>query len=207
MKHFPAMVDVIKKITGAIPKGHISNHNHLCQYLWSLNYIRYCGETYGEMIEGSHSEQNGAAASTKEMNRGHRHDSLDAIVNYWNWSKFHMMGTFFTFSSKEWYSYLVYFSTGATLYRLYVRNIDSLKSREKCFIKFSACFETDLIQKWEAIDDRPRMEGKELHSVHQPKFEKCMFCLALWDALFLTDSFSKTDWSQSTWTTPGWRVC
>lgn len=87
------MLGVIKKIRGAIPKLHISNHNLQCQYLWSLNYIQYSGETAGELIEGSHSEQNGAAASTKEQNRGHRHDSLDAIVNYWNWTKFHMMGT------------------------------------------------------------------------------------------------------------------
>jgi hypothetical protein len=26
------------------------------------------------------------------MNASHRHDSLDGIINYWNWTKFHGMG-------------------------------------------------------------------------------------------------------------------
>lgn len=88
------MLPIIKKIRGAVPKLHIKNHEDRCQYLWALTYLRYSGETTGENIEGSHSEQNGAAASTKEQNRGHRHDSLDGVVNYWNWTKFHTMGMF-----------------------------------------------------------------------------------------------------------------
>lgn len=85
------MLPIVKKMRGAIPKLHIKNHVEACQYRWAFNFLPYSGETVGEMIEGSHSEQNGAAASTKEMNAGHRHDSLDGIINYWNWTKFHGM--------------------------------------------------------------------------------------------------------------------
>lgn len=86
------MADVIKKIRGAVPSLHIRNHVEDCQYLYAYSYLPHSGQTTGEIIEGTHSEQNGAAASTKEMNAGHRHDSLDGVINYWNWMKFHTMG-------------------------------------------------------------------------------------------------------------------
>ncbi|KDR67065.1 hypothetical protein GALMADRAFT_1359006, partial [Galerina marginata CBS 339.88] len=139
-KYFPSMLAIIRKMRGAIPKLHIKNHEEACQYRWAFNFLPYSGETVGEMIEGSHSEQNGAAASTKEMNAGHRHDSLDGIINYWNWTKFHSMS--------------------ASLYRSYIKCLDTLKTREKTFVEYSARFSSDLISKWEAIDDTPRSVGK-----------------------------------------------
>ena len=93
---FSAMEPIIQKIRGAIPKMHIKNHGLNCQYCWALNFLRYSGETAGELIEACHSEQNGAAASTREQNPGHRHDCLDGVLNYWNWTKFRTMGAHFT---------------------------------------------------------------------------------------------------------------
>ncbi|PPQ95982.1 hypothetical protein CVT26_016198 [Gymnopilus dilepis] len=149
---FPDMLPLLRKIRGAIPKVHIKNHKCDCQYCWALNYIPYSGETSGEGIEATHSEQNGAAASTKEQNRGHRHDSLDSVVNYWNWTKFHSMGSL--------------------LYRLFIRCLDTLKIREKQFFDFTACFSPALIEKWETVDDAPKIINNKVHSVHRPNFAK-----------------------------------
>ena len=57
--------------------------------LWAFKYIKYSGETYGEMIETSWAEQNQTAGSTKEQNGSHRHDTLNDFFGYWNWTKYH----------------------------------------------------------------------------------------------------------------------
>ena len=164
------MLPIVKKMRGAIPKLHIKNHVEACQYRWAFNFLPYSRETVGEMIEGSHSEQNGAAASTKEMNAGHRHDSLDGIINYWNWTKFHGMSTsthFFHISFK-----LSHHLPGASLYRSFIKCLDTLKTREKSFVEYSARFKADVLAKWEAIDDMPRTVNKKVISAHRPKFNR-----------------------------------
>jgi hypothetical protein len=88
-ERFPAMLPIISRIRGAIPSAHIRGHLLLCQVLWVFKYIKYSGETYGEMIETGWAEQNQTAGSTKEQNDGHRHDTLDDFFGYWNWTKYH----------------------------------------------------------------------------------------------------------------------
>jgi len=68
---------------------HINNHIARCKPLWAFNYLQYSGETWGENIEGGWAKQNQSAGSTKEMNYGHRHDTLDDFFGYWNWTKLH----------------------------------------------------------------------------------------------------------------------
>jgi Kyakuja-Dileera-Zisupton transposase len=90
-ERFPAMSAIVSRIRGAIPSAHVRGHLILCQVLWAFKYIKYSGETYGEMIETSWAEQNQTAGSTKEQNDGHRHDTLDDFCGYWNWTKYHQM--------------------------------------------------------------------------------------------------------------------
>jgi len=93
-KHFPRIAPILDRLRGAVPKLHIKGHVLYCQLLWSFNYIPYSGETCGEMIETGWAENNQTAGSTKEMNDGHRHDTLDDMINYYNWTKFHRIGMF-----------------------------------------------------------------------------------------------------------------
>lgn len=95
-KHFPHAANVLDNMRGAIPKMHIKNHVEACQLLWAFNYLRYSGETCGELVETGWSEGNQAASSTKEMNEGHRHDMLDDYHGYWNWTKTHRLGMWIT---------------------------------------------------------------------------------------------------------------
>ncbi|PPQ82041.1 hypothetical protein CVT26_003611 [Gymnopilus dilepis] len=169
-KWFSDMLPMISKIRGAIPKMHIKNHEVNCQYCWALNYLKYSGETAGELIEACHSEQNGAAASTKEQNPGHRHDSLDGIVNYWNWTKFRTMGKIFY--TKSVFSAIVDTFAALLLYRAFIRCLDTLKTREKQFLGLTARLDLSLVRRWEAMDDTPRVINKEVQSVHRPAFGK-----------------------------------
>lgn len=91
-KWFPKFDWIIPRLRGAIPKMHIRNHTAKCQSVWSLNYIRFSGKTYGEMIEGGWAEQNQSAGSTKEHNEGHHHNSLDDVFGAWNWFKLTHLG-------------------------------------------------------------------------------------------------------------------
>lgn len=86
-ERFPAMLSIISRIRRAIPSAHIRGHLLLCQVLWVFKYIKYSGETYGEMIETGWAEQNQTAGSMKEQNDGYRHDMLDDFFGYWNWMK------------------------------------------------------------------------------------------------------------------------
>ncbi|PPQ75117.1 hypothetical protein CVT26_008295 [Gymnopilus dilepis] len=167
---FASMLPIIGKIRGAVPKMHIKNHEVNCQYCWALNYLKYSGETAGELIEACHSEQNGAAASTKEQNPGHRHDSLDGIVNYWNWTKFRTMGG--SFPPNLMLLAIADLLQALLLYRSFIRCLDSLRTREKQFLDFTARLEPALVKKWEVMDDRPKMINAEVQSVHKPTFEK-----------------------------------
>lgn len=103
-KWLPGASILLPRIRGAIPKMHIKNHIASCQQLWAFNYLRYSGETWGENIEGSWAEQNQAAGSTKEQNDGHRHDTLDDVFGFWNWTKLHQMCESLHFSRERTYS-------------------------------------------------------------------------------------------------------
>ena len=85
------MVPIIEWLDGAIPSLHVHNHLVQCQYKWAFKYLRHSGGTCGEIIETGWAEQNQTAGSTKRMNEGHRHDTLDDFFGYWNWSKLHRM--------------------------------------------------------------------------------------------------------------------
>jgi len=66
-----------------------------------LNYTPGVGRTDGERIEGGWHEAKQAGGMTKEMNTGHRHDTLSDFQNHWNWIKATNIGTFFIYCLQE----------------------------------------------------------------------------------------------------------
>jgi hypothetical protein len=75
-----------------IPQVHIHNHNDDCQYRYSLSYADGVGRTHGEGIETCWAEQNQTGGMVKEMNKGHRHDTLVDFSGDWNWLKTQQIG-------------------------------------------------------------------------------------------------------------------
>ncbi|KAH6903700.1 hypothetical protein BKA70DRAFT_1513986 [Coprinopsis sp. MPI-PUGE-AT-0042] len=128
-------VELIEKMRGAVPKMHIKNHIVACQQLWAFNYLVHSGETYGEMIETSWAEANQAGGSTKEMNDGNRHDTLDDLFSAWNWDKFRTLPE--------------------TIYNSYTKVLDQLKQREKRFDNFSERFSNEDLEEWKKIPVTP----------------------------------------------------
>ncbi|KAG6834489.1 hypothetical protein H0H93_009346 [Arthromyces matolae] len=147
---FPGPIaDQIPKIRGAIPKMHIENHVIACMHLYSFTYLPYSGETWGENIEGGWAEQNQSAGSTKEMNDGHRHDALDDIFGYWNWSKL--------------------ISMNKTLSRMYKACLQTLEIREANFASLTDMQPEDIVKQWEGMDISPVMVDGAVVSVYEAR--------------------------------------
>lgn len=92
-EHFPHLAHIAERLTLLIGKMHLRGHKEDCQYRYSLNYTESCGRVSGEAIEGSWGEAKQAGGSTKEMNHGHRHDTLTDFQNDWNMKKLQDLGT------------------------------------------------------------------------------------------------------------------
>lgn len=67
-----------------IGKMHVQAHIDSCQWRFSLNYTKGVGRMDGEAVERWWSEANQIAGSTKQMNPGHRDDTLDDCIRDWN---------------------------------------------------------------------------------------------------------------------------
>lgn len=80
-------------ISFGVPKFHLPPHSGRCQAPHSLNFKPGAGETDGESIERNWALLNGAAASTREMGPGSRHDTLDDYCGHSNWRKLVTLGT------------------------------------------------------------------------------------------------------------------
>ncbi|KAF6747941.1 hypothetical protein DFP72DRAFT_853943 [Ephemerocybe angulata] len=153
---FPESAELVQKLRGAVPKMHIKNHIVACQQLWSFNYLRNSGQTCGEMIETTWSDLNQASGSTREQNDGHRHDTLDDFMNYWNWKKFQGIA-----------------STISEDYAKVMKRLPTLKAN---FDQFTKRFPAELIQEWKSSDRDPyRDNNKVVHSVYEATITKGMF--------------------------------
>ena len=85
--HFPSCEKAMAKIRYHIPKLHGHGHSESCRYEYSFDFANNVGRTHGERIEGGWSEGGLAGPSTREMNPGHRHETLCAFYNEWNYQQ------------------------------------------------------------------------------------------------------------------------
>ncbi|KAF8160090.1 hypothetical protein K438DRAFT_1619705, partial [Mycena galopus ATCC 62051] len=83
---------VVERLQLLVPKMHLEGHKDDCRYRWSLNWSKWMGRTYGKRIEGNWAEAKQVGGMTKEMNAGHRHDTLNDFFNDWNWIKVQNLG-------------------------------------------------------------------------------------------------------------------
>lgn len=71
----------------------------------------------------------------------------------------------------------------AVLYNLYTKCLNTLKSCKKNFQEFDKCIDSELTDKWKAIDARPQKKNKEVLSVHMAKFKDGGFSAAIYSLL------------------------
>lgn len=134
----------MKSLHGCVPKLHINGHNRFCQIFFSFIYEQFTGMTCGEGIESAWSEQNHAAAFTKEQNPGHRHDTLDDFNGYWNWTKLHQL-CMWSFTCH--YSLAEYFTATHLLSQW--KKWSTIHTKKKAsFLAFSETVSPPLLSKW-----------------------------------------------------------
>ncbi|KAK6980667.1 hypothetical protein R3P38DRAFT_2579598 [Favolaschia claudopus] len=135
---FQRMLPIILLVVGAIPKMHIHAHIDLCALLWNLNWLVHSAMTVGEMIETGWAEHNLTSGSTKEMNCGHRHDSIDDTSGHWNWQKL--------------------IKITAALVRLYRICVLEIRRRKRDFDGCNALTSPEHIAEWEKMDTTPQLD-------------------------------------------------
>ena len=91
--NFPELAPVVEKMTWLIPLVHVQNHKSNCMYLFSSAYSKGAGHFHGETAEMTWAESNQLGAQTRQMNNGHRQDTIINAASDWNWKKIVNMGT------------------------------------------------------------------------------------------------------------------
>lgn len=76
-----------KQLRWAVPKFHLMAHGQKCRVRYSLNYMAGVGRTHGEGVESNWAITNGYALSTREMSSAGRHETLNDVMGYINWTK------------------------------------------------------------------------------------------------------------------------
>lgn len=98
-ENFPDVAPLIKDMRYAIPALHIQNHKDDCMYKYGTAYLNMVGHFHAETAEHYWPSLNKLAANTKQMNAGHRHDTIIDHHGDWNWKKTTKMGEFGSISS------------------------------------------------------------------------------------------------------------
>lgn len=83
----PGLTNIVEALQGIIGLVHIMNHVLRCMALYSAPTTPNVGHLVVDSLEQRFSETKITGGSTKHMNPGHRHDTLDDYHNYWNWVK------------------------------------------------------------------------------------------------------------------------
>jgi Kyakuja-Dileera-Zisupton transposase len=84
---FPELVSLVRRTRWAIPALHIQGHKDMCMYLYSSAYMDCMCHFHGETAEQLWPEANQVGAHVKQMNNGHRQDTLNDHYGDWNWKK------------------------------------------------------------------------------------------------------------------------
>ena len=92
--NFPDEAEFVESLCWLIPLLHVQNHKDNCTYLYSSAYVPGSGHFHGETAEMTWVELNQLAPQTRQMNNGHRHDTIIDHHSHWNWMKTSNMGAF-----------------------------------------------------------------------------------------------------------------
>ncbi|KAJ6489120.1 hypothetical protein C8R45DRAFT_929812 [Mycena sanguinolenta] len=137
-----------------VPKMHLQGHKDDCRYRWSLNWTKGMGRTDGERIEGTWAETKQAGGMTKEMNAGHRHDTLNDFFNDWNWIKVQNLAT--------------------SLSHAYTKAKETAEERLEHFRGLCILRGHTLVNKWRQESTTPYQKGNEWYSVYRMKEQKAL---------------------------------
>ena len=154
-KQFP--ITTVSDLEILVGKMHVRNHVEECHWRCSLNYTPGVGRLDGEVAERWWSEANQLAGSTKQMNPGHREDTLNDHINDWNRRKMQGYGEYFINISLSFFlRLLIAKAAERALTNKVYRTVKELRSK---FEEFDAAvrlrYGEDVISSWENMGIQP----------------------------------------------------
>ncbi|KLO12124.1 hypothetical protein SCHPADRAFT_941460 [Schizopora paradoxa] len=147
--HFPDCKVAMENIRYHVPKLHGHGHSEDCRYQFSFDYADNVGRTHGERIESGWAEGNLAGPSTREMNPGHRHETLSIIYNEWNYQQIIKLAAFLAKKLVE------------------ARKQSAIKAAH--FEKLTSTMGGDRIKIWNSLDTSPTVRNGEVLTVYRVK--------------------------------------
>jgi hypothetical protein len=90
--HFPELVPRIKKMRWGVPALHVQGHQDSCTYLFGTAYMECVGHFHGESAEQYWPESNQLGPHVRQMNNGHRQDTMINHHGDWNYKKSAQIG-------------------------------------------------------------------------------------------------------------------
>ncbi|KAK7016791.1 hypothetical protein VNI00_018800 [Paramarasmius palmivorus] len=145
--HFsdPKLVELLSAARGCIPQLHIEGHGVSCKACYHYDYTRHVGCTNGKMVETPWSPEKLTRGSTRQMNDGHRHDTLDDFHGFWNFCKVQKLGK--------------------TLMCRWAEARAAIDEHQPRFKEFSKLFESKELDKWQALYARPLPDKRDKNIV------------------------------------------
>ena len=83
---------------GQVAAAHINDHGPRCKTMWQPVYFPARAHFHGESAERVWAFLNALGASTRQMNGGARHDTINFVMDGWNTSKVMRQGIHCLFS-------------------------------------------------------------------------------------------------------------
>ncbi|KAJ7601509.1 hypothetical protein DFH06DRAFT_1352712 [Mycena polygramma] len=171
-KYFPDQLSSIKKMRWGVPALHVQGHQDSCTYLFGTGYMECIGHFHGETAEHYWPEANQLGPHVRQMNLGHRQDTMINHHGDWNYKKTMKIA-----------------SDLAEDLQLAKRKY--LEKRNH-YIGLSISFK-DRVAEWQKIPRKTYKQGKEAVSVYKHSVTKVPSQLSIYQAMLADDdNFAST---------------
>ncbi|KAJ7443174.1 hypothetical protein B0H11DRAFT_1881567 [Mycena galericulata] len=165
-QHFPDLADDVKRMRWGVPALHVQGHQDSCNYLFGTAYMECIGHFHGETAEHYWPEANQLGPHVRQMNNGHRQDTMIAHHGDWNHKK--TMKLALTLAND-----------------LALAKVRYTEKRDQ-FIGLSVSFR-DRVSKWKQMDRTTSKDGKEARSVYKHRASKVPSQTAIYQAMLAQD--------------------
>ncbi|KAJ7795011.1 hypothetical protein B0H14DRAFT_3555974 [Mycena olivaceomarginata] len=170
--HFPELVPRIKKMRWGVPALHVQGHQDSCTYLFGTAYMECVGHFHGESAEQYWPESNQLGPHVRQMNNGHRQDTMINHHGDWNYKK----------------SAQIAFTLAEEIKDAKQKYIE----KRNHFIGLSLSF-SDRVQKWSEMPRTTSKIGKDAISVYKHRTTKVPSQRAIFQKMLSdTSSFATT---------------
>ncbi|KAJ6470132.1 hypothetical protein C8R47DRAFT_1222765 [Mycena vitilis] len=171
-KHFPHLVPRLKRMRWGVPALHVQGHQDSCTYMFGTAYMECVGHFHGESAEQYWPESNQLGPHVRQMNNGHRQDTMINHHGDWNYKKTMHIAAVLADEIQE-------------AKKKYIE-------KRNHFIGLSASF-SDRVGQWRKMPRTSSKIGKEAVSVYKHKTTKVPSQQAIYQKM-LTDnnSFAST---------------